>query len=318
MDSEQATDHPLTNELEAAAPSAQKKKLRTRIWIWSAALFVLLSGGAAAVYFYTVQFQQSEQQELTFWNATLKVNTAKAYMEYIHRYPDGTYLHDAQSNIVRLKDQVLQVWTNLKYGASEEEVADFLHKYGDTPYREQAAQLLDSLAWANASSQNVQDSYKRYLERVSKGELVGVYKSVAQEKYDYFAQMQFVGGEEWERVQQQVAAFFRSLSKQSYKQLKDLLAPSVTQFYKLQNVTPEAIINSVRNDVSKRGIQSLEYLPDLEQMKIEKDVNNHYWIVVDVEKNIVYKQKKEKTFVATKYKIEMDTDLKLVGIHEAN
>jgi hypothetical protein len=130
--------------------------------------------------------------------------------------------------------------------------------------------------------------------------------------------MQFVGGEEWERVQQQVAAFFRSLSKQSYKQLKDLLAPSVTQFYKLQNVTPEAIINSVRNDVSKRGIQSLEYLPDLEQMKIEKDVNNHYWIVVDVEKNIVYKQKKEKTSVATKYKIEMDTDLKLVGIHEAN
>lgn len=294
--------------------NSQKRK---RMKIWIIALCVLiLSGIVAGGYSFLELRSQDEHQELAFWNNALRVNTSKSYMDYIHRYPDGKYVKDAQDNILRYNDSLRKLWDSIKRGGSEGEILFFVSKYAQTPYAKEASAMLDSVAWANALQLNTQESYKSYLERTEKRQLNGIYKALAQEKYDYLAGMEFVGGEEWNNVENVLATFFRELSSEPYLGLRSMFAETVKQFYTLKDVSPEVIIASIKDKTTKEDISAMHIVPDANQMQVKRDNKGNYIIHLTAQKEISYAKSKEKSIVRSQFFIVLDSAMKVVELNE--
>ncbi len=295
--------------------SVSKKKKGRKAWtaILSILIVAILAVGA---YFLVQYYYENRQEELVCWNKALKTNTGQSYMEYINQYPDGKYLKEAQANIRNYNESVKKIWNSIKANGTEEEISSFLSKYGDTPYHSQAVNLLDSVAWANALALNTQESYKSYLDRVEKKKLVGMYKPMAEERFNYFSQMEFVGGDEWKSVEKQISRFFKNISSQSYSDLETQLAPIVAKFYSLANVSPNDITTSMKEESRKNEGISISILPDTEQMRVQKDNKRNYIVELSAKKILNNKKTNEKTERKSKYRIVLDANLKIVELDE--
>ncbi len=314
LDREEASGNLQENNPTAVATNSKKRK-KTKAWVIVVSVFVL-SGIAAGGYFF-LQYQfQNDREELAFWNNSLKINTSKSYMDYINCYPNGKYIKDAQDNILRYNDNLRKFWNDIKRNGSEDEIIYFLNKYAQTPYEKEATYLLDSVAWANVSKLNTQESYKSYLDRIEKKELSGTYQTLAKEKYNYFAQMEFVGGKEWENVENTLLVFFSHLSSKSYDNVRLLFAQTVKTFYTKKDVSPEEIIVSIKDEMSKEDISVMQIVPDTKQMQVKKDNKGYYIINVTAQKNINYNKAKEKSEVKSKFVIVLDSGRKVVELNE--
>lgn len=292
-----------------------KRKKKLKVWAIIISILVLLGIATGCYLFMQYQFQ-NDRQELAFWNNSLRINTSKSYLDYIAQYPDGKYVKDAQSNILRYNQSLRKFWENIKHNGTEDEILAFLHKYGQTPYCKEASDLLDSIAWVNVLKLNTEESYKSYLDRTEKKELKGTYKTLAQEKYDYFAQMEFVGGDEWKNVEKALSVFFRQLSSQSYGSLKLLLAQTIKKFYTMTDVSPDGIVASMKNEMVKEDIASMQIVPDTEQMQVKRDNKGCYIIELTAQKEIIYNKSKEKSDVESHFLIVLDSNLKVVELNE--
>jgi hypothetical protein len=314
LDREEAIQN-LQESNTAVVATNLKKPKKAKVWAIVVSVLVL-SGIATGGYFFLQSQSQNDREELAFWNNSLKINTSKSYMDYINRYPDGKYIKDAQDNILRYNESLRKFWDSIKQHGSEDEIISFLKKYPQTPYYKEATGILDSIAWINVLKLNTQESYKSYLHRTEKKELNGTYQTLAQEKYNYFAQMEFVGGDEWKNVENVLAVFFRQLSSKSYASLKMLFAQTVKRFYTMKDVSPDGIIASIKNEILKDDIATMQIVPDTEQMQVKRDNKGYYIINLTAQKNINYNKSKEKSEVRSQFIIVLDSAMKVVELNE--
>ncbi len=316
IDSE--NESPIKNSQEVApdAPTTpHKKSKKVKIWAIILSVLVLLTITTGGYLFYQYK-QQNDREELAFWDNSLKTNTGKAYLDYINRYPNGKYVKEAQDNILRYNDNLRKLWESIKKDGSEDEIISFLNKYRHTPYYNEAAYLLDSTAWVNASKLNTQESYKSYLDRTQRKELNGTYRTLAEEKYTYFAQMEFVGGDEWEHLENTLNLLFQQLSSKSYPNLKSLFAETVKTFYTKKDISPDQIIAAMKAEMTKEDIAAMQIVPDMEQMQAKKDNKGYYIVELTAQKKINYNKEKEKSDVKAHFHIVLDSTLKVVELNE--
>lgn len=298
---------------QSVSNSHHKKRNRILLIVFSVLIFL----GVAIGSYLFIQFRnQQEMDELNFWNNSLKANTNEAYLEYMKRYPVGKYFVEAQNNILKFNENVKKLWSSIQKDATEGEVLTFISVYKDSPYYHEASILLDSLAWENVQKQNTQDAYKKYLDRAAKRELIGQYKALAEEKYDYLSQMEFVGGNELESVKGIISRYFRDLSSKSYADLTTLFSKTVKTFYKKENVDAQEIITSIQNQMKKDDIASVSILPDTETMKVQKDKVGNYIIELFVNENINYTKSKEKNLLNSHLFIVLDAKMKLIEVKQ--
>lgn len=308
-------DAPL-QESEPTATINTKPKRQKKHWLIILTTLVVLAL-AAGVYFVTDNYYQNEHDELALWNKELSVNTGKAYMEYIHCYPDGKHIVEAQKYILQYNDRIRKQWNNIRQKAIETDIISFLSSNQGTPYQKEAETLLDSVAWINVSKTNTEESYKSYLDRATRKELIGTYKSIAEEKYNYFAQMEFVGGKEWSRTEDEVLRFFQLLSSKNYAALEPMFAQTVNVFYNLKDTNPRDIVSSIQKQMTNGNISSMQIVADTSQIRIQKDAKGFFIINLPAQKILALKNKENKTQENVLFDIMLDSSFNIVELKES-
>ncbi|MFT4072829.1 MAG: hypothetical protein QM654_13020 [Dysgonamonadaceae bacterium] len=310
-----AEEKALIQSAEDELGITQKNKRRKITWIL-VSITLLLSISAGGTYYWYHQSVETQQQELNCWNEALKINTTKAYLKYIQLYPEGTYLKEAQTYIVQINQEMQKRWNSISRSGNEEELKAFITQYGDSPYKQNACLLLDSLAWADVCKINTQEAYKSYIDRTAKKQLNGVYLGLAQDKYNYFSQMEFVGGDEWKTASSKIEHFFQSISTNSLNELNNLLSPMVDNFFGTKNINSNQASASFGSYLRSKNISSITYELNQEDIKIQKDSQGNYFVTIPVIKNVNFTKSSLNGRQQAEYEMSLDNQMRIKTVSE--
>jgi hypothetical protein len=253
--------------------------------------------------------------ELNFWYSCIETNTPAMYSAYLMKYPHGKFSQDALLKIGERRETERSDWEKIKKSTKIDEYDAFLRTYPDTPFKNEARKIMDSLSWELAAKENTAASYSDYLEKVQSDNLVGFYEGVARERYDYLSRIKELDKPETEAVKKTMEKFFQTLSKQDYKNMDLFFGKIITNFYGAKNRTATAIISSIKADMEKNKIKSLTYAPDFDSLQAYKDGNGLIVTEITVKKKIVYRNKKQTETNDETLRIDLHPDMTIKSLY---
>ncbi|MDR1810176.1 MAG: hypothetical protein LBR34_07220 [Prevotella sp.] len=325
IDRQQASPEPLLPENPPAAPPQShqnnlstggmttKDKKYFSIFVLSLVLCAAMAYG-----FFTVRKNTKEElkTELGFWYACIEKNTPTMYSSYLMNYPRGKFSRDAREKIGELRETERSDWEKIKKSATIDDFDAFLRTYPDTPFKNEAKKIMDSLYWIAAAKENTAASYNDYLEKVQLHQLAGFYEGVAREHYDYLSSIKELTEAETAVVKKTMDKFFYTLSRQEYNHLGAFFGKIITNFYGAKNRTATAIISSIKADMEKNKIKSLIYSPDFDSLKSYKDGNGLIVTEITVKKKIAYRHKKAVEIINDTLCIDINPDMSIKSLYE--
>lgn len=270
-------------------------------------LAVLLLG--AGGYFYW-QKKQSEAIESALWDKCIEENTPIAYARYLKQYPDGKFEVQAHEKIVALREEETKEWQKLRGKADVNLYSAFLVDHPDSPHADAVKTAIDSLSWANAITENTAAAYQVYLSNADLGLFPGEYRALAQEKYDYLSQLRTLEDAEVEELYKKLNEYFELLAKNSYNKLGSMMAPTLVNFFGVENKPQEVIVKSIEADIKERKIKSIQYaITNKQLVEVIQDNKGVYFFDLQLTREISYKdRKKKKEQIPLSVKIELNKE----------
>ena len=258
---------------------------------------------------------QKEDFELNLWYLSIEENTPEGYSNYLRMYPQGRFNEDALAKIHELRTSEYLEWEMVKKSPDINMYYSFLNLYPNSPFKNDVAKIMDSLSWETALKENTAESYQYYLENVQLNNISGLYRGLAQERYDYLSQSKELEKEELEKVKEVIKQLFLALSKQEYNSFNLVFSKTITNFYGVRNKSAEVILRSIKIDMDKNKVKNLSYSPEIKSLQAH--INNKGTIVVEikVKKKIVYKTKKATESIDEIIHIDINSDMKIKSLY---
>ena len=293
-------------------PNSSKKKITLIISIIAVCLLI----GGIGFYLYQKDKKVNEA-EISFWDNCIEKNTPVAYSNYLVQYPEGQFSEQAHQKIRTLREQETKEWDELKTRGDINAYSAFLIDHPDTPHAGAIRSAMDSLGWVAALNENTAAAYQAYLDNVKLGAFTGDYQPLAQEKYDYLSQLRTIDGGELTAVKKTVTDFFKLLSSEKYDDLKEAMAPTLINFFDVENKSRDVITASIEADIKERKIKDMTYTTSADITDVIQDNKGIYFMEIPVVREITYSGRKRKQ-EATKLTlhIELNKDKKLQTLYE--
>lgn len=260
------------------SPPKNNKKLIVFVLV-GAVLLVLIGGIGSYV---LVQNKNAEETQDVYWNRCISENTPLSYSKYLVQYPEGKYSELAQTKMMELRASERKEWDKLRKTNNREALFTFLKDHPDTPYSRDIRQVIDSLSWIAASETNTKEAYLAYIENSKLGRYSGEHVDRAQQKYDYLNGLKAVEGDDLNKINEIIEAFFKALSSVNSKNIQKLTVPQLGEFYGSQQQKNELIADSINNSLKKNKIRRVSYLPDTKIMEAIQDNKGIYFITLPV------------------------------------
>lgn len=272
-------------------------------------VFFLISLAGAGAYFYW-QKLETDRVEAALWDKCIEENSPIAYSKYLQQYPNGEFQQQAHQKIVELRTDETKEWMELKKTNDINAYSAFLVDHPDSPHAHAVKTAMDSLSWISALADNTAASYKVYLSNADLGMYPGEYRALAQEKYDYLSQLRILEAPELEEIYKRLDSFFKELASNHFDKAKDMLSPTLINFFGVENKPRETIAKSIETDIKTRKIKSITYsIPAKQLGEVIQDNKGIYFFDLELTREIVYKdrkKKKEQTQLFVKMELNKD------------
>lgn len=269
-----------------------KKSNKSLIFIIIGLIACVSIGGIGAYTF--TQNKEAQETEAAYWAKCSEENTPLSYSKYLVQYPEGKYSTEAQNKIVELRNKERQDWADLQKSTDINTYFSFLADHPNTPYEREIRQRMDSLSWINTAKENTAASYLAYMENVKLGNFSGEYEGLAKERYDYLSQLKTVDGDELVAVKKIITDLLKNLSAKKYKDLQKQMAPTLENFFGIENETREAIISSIQTTMKNQKIKDIVYTSKIDLAEVIKDNKGIYFVSVPISKEVIYSNRKKK------------------------
>lgn len=260
---------------------ASRKPMKKILVFFIIGLIVLVAVGGVGSYFH-LKNKQSVEVEEAYWSKCVEENTPFGYSKYLLQYPEGIFSEEAEKRIYDLRKAEEDAWNELKKSSEISDYTSFLINHPETPYKDAALKVLDSLYWMKAKESDTADGYKAYLDNVSLGNLTGDFRDEAQERYDYLSQLKVLGGKDILALKKQLSDVFQLLSKKNYKALRKQCDSVFISFNGTKDVLPDKVFTEydaslksekVKNVVYSLNLDSLEAVQDNAEIKFLKNIS---------------------------------------------
>ena len=293
--------------------SRDKKTNKVRFIIVS--IFILILVLIAALYIYN-QHVKSENLERSQWELAQRTNTIDSYLAYMDEFPQGSFVSEAHTKIISLKDDETAAWQNLMLSENSIEFRDFLAKYPESPYERRVKNRLDSLLWESSLKENSSESFAEYVSMSTNGDIPGDYIGEAQKRLKMLTQSSPIDEKDLERIKATVGTFFTALSNISHTELSQVLAPVIVRFNRSTNVPSEKMIGELLLLAAKADAKSLRYDPEISNLNYEKMGNDTYSVNVPVQKILEENNGLVNQIKGYIVHLKLDADFKIFSFHE--
>ncbi|HTN68825.1 MAG TPA: hypothetical protein VLZ33_05115 [Dysgonamonadaceae bacterium] len=290
-----------------------KSPKRTRFIVVS--IFILVLVLVASYYIYN-QHVKDKNLERSVWEFVQRENSVDSYLDYIDQYPQGTYAVEAQSRMRSLKSNESEAWENLRASENTTEFTDFLETYPNSPYERMVKNRLDSLLWEATLKENSSQAYSDYINMSSLDEITGQYIGEAQKRYKMLYQTTPVVESELESIKETVNGFFTGLSNVSHTELSNYLAETISRFNYSTNVSREGMIGQLLLLAAKSDAKSINFDPDIAQLRYEKMGNDTYNIDVPLQKYFVDNNDGTNQIKGYIVHLKLDANFKIYSFYE--
>ncbi len=293
--------------------SDDKPRSHTRFIVISIFLVVILL--VTAVFIYN-QHVKNQNLERSIWELAHRENSIDSYLAYMDDYPQGTYVEEAQQNMLKLKGSESDAWENLKISENTSEFTYFLETYPHSPYQRMVKNRLDSLTWESSLKDNSSQAYSDYLNMSASGNISGQYIGEAQKRFEMLEQTTPIDELDLERIKETVNGFFTGLSIVSHTELTNYLSPVISRFNNSTNISSDKMIGQLLLLAAKAESKSIVFDPEITKLKYEKLGNNSYNVNVPVQKAFVKNNDASDLIKGYIVHLKLDPDFKIYSFYE--
>lgn len=267
-------DH--TNDVYPAKKnSSGKLLLRTLI------ILLLLIG----VYFVYNKTIREKNLERSAWETAVKENSVDGYLKYIKKHPSGIHFDDAQEGLMKLKQNEVLIWEELKKSENTSELRGFINQYSSSPYMSLVEARLDSLSWIASLKTNTAESYYEYIDISQRGELRGDYTAEAQKRYDWLYQSTPVEAYVLDSIKTTVSGFYSALSSLNHAGMYGFLAHHVHRFFDSGGASRERITGVLLMTAAQTENSRISFTPDIDGVQYSRLNNGSYEVNVPLLKS---------------------------------
>lgn len=274
-------------ELSQELYRPKKKTGRSLLW------FMLTAFLLASAFFTYNETIRKGNLERSGWDRALKTNSVGGYLDYMKLYPSGSHFEEANSMMMRLKQNEATYWEQLKMTDNLSALRDFLQQYPGSPYSSLVKLRIDSLSWAGALKLNSAAAYSDYMLQVQSGEFSGEYLTMANDRYEMLFQSYPVNETDLDSIRMTVSGFYIALSKVDHDGLRRYLAPVVDRFFESGRAPRERIAGELLMAAARTQDGILQFDADVNAVQYEKTINNVYKVNVPLTKSFLLDGKTE-------------------------
>ena len=273
------SDYDYSSNNDDSQKNNRRKPLNRFLIILISALILV------ALFFVYNETIRENNLERSAWETALKENSVEGYLTYIESHPSGIHFDDAQTGLMKLKQDEAIIWGNLKESENISELTGFINQFSNSPYLPLANLRLDSLSWIVALKTNTTQSYSEYLQNAQNGMLRGEYRAEAEKRYNWLYQSSPVNNEEMDSIRTTVNGFYSSLSLINHTGMFQFLSPHVQRFFDSGGASRERIIGELMVTAAQVGRSRINFSPSLEDVKYERMTNGGYEVNVPLVKS---------------------------------
>ena len=159
-------DRPQPERRQPRRPRIKEKKESGKgLWVIFSLVFIVLMGVGG--YYYLKQRQHTQAMEAAY--AALTENyDIDAHSQFLKDYPASPYGQAIAEKMDELRS-VEKEWTAVALADSKEKYENFLKQHPKSFFTQTCTAKLDSIDWVEASTENTQESYQRYLSLHKQG-----------------------------------------------------------------------------------------------------------------------------------------------------
>lgn len=292
-----------------------KDKKSNKISFTIISLLLLVVVIVAGLYVYNKEVKGGNL-ERSNWEVAQRENTVNSYLTYMDEYPQGTYVDEAHTRMLSLKNEETEKWQNLMTSENTVEFTDFIEQYPDSPYGRKVKNRFDSLMWQSSLKENSKESYTDYINRTARQEISGDHIGEAEKRLKMLEQSTPINEEDLVQIKESVNGFFVGLSNLSHAALSEYLAPTVVRFDDLTNLPSDKMIGQLLLLAAKADEKSMRYVPEITKLMYEKSGSGAYTVNVPLQK--IFEDQSDGTNQIKGYivHLKMDPNFKIYSFHE--
>lgn len=294
---------------EVANPDRPKNRKRSKgiIFFFIGCILIVVVGTISV--WRNVQTRKTFEIEQQYWDRSVEANTPVSYSKYLVSYPHGEYVEEAELRIREFRENEIQTWQKVKIMPDINDLYSFLKDNPETPFLQEARILIDSVCWDATLKDNTADAYKAYIENVTLGNITGLYKDLAKDKYNYLSQIEVLEGSSLDNLKIEINNIFAAWSENNQGKLLKVFAPKVNYYGAIKNSTDLVLlINKTRND---KDVKSVILSANPETVSAKKDNQGIVFVNLSFTKKTTYNNKKIKDEQTTE-----TVDLELSANHQ--
>ncbi len=303
----------IKQETPIQPPKTRKKISWKRVLLIIFLTILLIMGGLAFYKFVVIE----NNQERALWETVERENNTAAYLKYMDTYPNGEHFSEAQSRLMKLKDEETSIWNKVSTSNNLTAINDFLNKYPNSPYTTIANELVDSLSWITSVKVNTARSYADYIDLSNSGKLNGSFSTEAQERYQMLHQTYPVNSGELDTLKKVVEKFYTALSTSNYNDLRSTMANTVMRFFDKGTISSQKLSGDLVMSKTKIQDNTMEFVPDINSMQYEKSPGEAYLVNVPLTKTSITKDNTRTTKYGYIAHIELNADMKITSVYES-
>lgn len=260
-----------------------KEKKGGKVVFFLSALFALVLALIVGLYIYNKDVK-SDNLERSKWEIAQRINSVDSYLMYMDEFPQGTYVDEAYTYLLALKNEETEAFQNLMTSENRVEFSAFFEQYPESPYERKVRNRLDSLIWQSSLKENSSESYLDYINRTSSKEITGDYIGEAQKRFEMLNQATPIDEADLEQIKTTVGGFFIGISTLSHTALSEYLAPVIIRYNNETNLQIEEMIGRLMLQASKASAKSFRFDAEVMNLQYIKMENGMYEVNVPVQK----------------------------------
>ncbi|HCO68271.1 MAG TPA: hypothetical protein DIT04_11025 [Dysgonomonas sp.] len=317
--SDEEKDEAVIMAMEDTAPAQKKGISKTVIFMLIGVVFIIVIGSIAVLKI--MDTQKSAEKEELFWVKSVEENTPVSYADYLVNYPEGKYAREAETRIREIREAETQAWEKLRTSGDLNAYYAYLAENPNTPHINQIRLIMDSLSWQLAIKDDAEDSYKAYIDNAALGNIRGVFKPEAEQRYTYLSQIVTLEGAALDSIRNDIKHILSILSGKGPKEMAEVFAPKASYYGK--DTTNTAIADIIAEEYNQKKIMQVnQTIKPKSAFTAKKDNAGMVFVDMVLDKEIVYttkvkkgrKAENKKESISNPVALQLDTARHIVSL----
>lgn len=236
-----------------------------RIVIMVVVVVALVVCGICYAFYHNAQSDKEQQA----YEMAMTSQDADVLQNYLALYPNAPEEHidSIQAHLEMLK-AIDRDWTNAMVSGSKSAIERYLAEHPDSPFKNTAQHMIDSIDWSVASAAGNVESLEAYIESHPDGEYI-------EEANDAIKNLNAttVQPEDKLLVNGVFTSFFQSLNARDEEALTSTTSPVMTKFLGKSNATRSDVVTFMHK-IYKSGVSSMKWQSMNDYNISKKDVGS--------------------------------------------